>query len=303
MKYLLCFPVIAACCFSLVAGCDHRSASPSGASSTPVSPTAEHDRNAGSSTAGPAAVGHPEAPTPSGATARGTVRETMNAGGYTYMRIETPGGGSSWAATMEMPLAVGDAVQVEGGNEMVDFRSRALDRVFHQITFASGVRVVGRGSGQSAAAVAPGAAAGELPPGHPPMGAGAATVGAGAMPQAAEAGAGVRGVVRETMNAASYTYIRIEGRSGSVWVAVPQMVVAVGDQIEASAGNEMPGFHSRTLNRTFEQITFSPGAHVLGAAGARRAPVQASPAVQVPAHAVGVPGGHARALPSGHPQL
>ncbi|MFO0710200.1 MAG: hypothetical protein U0353_10195 [Sandaracinus sp.] len=219
---------------------------------------------------------------------RGTVLETMNAAGYTYLRIETPGGGSTWVAAMEMPLAVGDQVVVEGGNEMVDFHSRTLDRTFPSILFAGSVRVVGGGEGvheegSSGSLPAGHPPTGEMPPGHPPTGevppghpptgempAGHPPTGeAGEVPPghaaAAEAPAspGARGVVRETMNAGGYTYLRIEGASGSVWVAVPEMTVAVGDQVEAEAGAEMPGFHSSTLDRTFEQITFSSGARVI----------------------------------------
>ncbi len=318
------FP-IALCVFSLAAGCDNHPATPAAArAAPPPAVTADRDPHGSAPAGGPAAVGHAAAP--SGATARGTVREAMNAGGYTYMRIETAGGGSSWAATMEMPLAVGDEVQVEGGNEMVDFHSRSLNRTFPQITFASGVRVVNRGNGAPAAAAAvaaapavPGAGAaagGAMPPGHPPVGAGAgAAPGAGTAAAEPPAAGGTRGVVRETMNAATYTYMRIETASGSTWVAVPQMTVAVGDQVEAAAGNEMPGFHSRTLDRTFEQITFAPAARVLGAGGARPAAAPgatpatptAAPAVPAAAHPTGTPGalppGHSGAMPAGHPPV
>ncbi len=204
------------------------------------------------------------------ASLRGTVRETMNAAGYTYLRLETTEGASTWVAAMEMEVAVGDQVVVEGGNEMVDFHSRSLDRTFPSITFASSVRVSGAGAEASAPGHPSGAPAeGELPPGHPPLAEGApsdAVHGGGEVAHGggvAAEGGGARGVVRETMNAGGYTYLRIEGASGSVWVAVPAMTVAVGDEVEAAPGAEMPGFHSSTLDRTFEQITFSSGARVL----------------------------------------
>jgi hypothetical protein len=59
--------------------------------------------------------------------------------------------------------------------------------------------------------------------------------------------------------------MRVEGASGSVWVTVPQVTVAVGDEVEVAQGMEMPGLHSNTLDRTFAQLTFAPGARVLGA--------------------------------------
>ena len=105
---------------------------------------------------------------------------------------------------------------------------------------------------------------GPLPPGHPPTGtAGPAPSGPAHAVAEAPAGGGARGVVRETMSSGGYTYMRLEGAGGSVWVAVPEMTVAVGNEVEAAPGMEMPWFHSGTLDRTFEQLTFSSGARVL----------------------------------------
>jgi len=184
----------------------------------------------------------------------------MNAGGYTYLRIEPSGGEPVWVAAIEMQVEVGDEVIVEGGHEMRDFHSRTLDRSFDRIVFAGSVRMEGRGEATASAEPT-------LPPGHPPTG--AATDGVAAHAGEAAPSGGVRGVVRETMNAGGYTYLRVEGSSGSVWIAVPAMTVAVGDEVEAPGGAEMPGFHSRTLDRTFEQITFSPGARVVTPAAER----------------------------------
>jgi hypothetical protein len=180
------------------------------------------------------------------------VRETMNAGGYTYLRIEPPGAEPVWVAAIEMRVAVGDEVRIEGGNEMRDFHSRTLDRTFERIVFAGSARVVGDETDPPAPSEP------ALPPGHPPTGAEPSLSHDSAAPGA------VRGVVRETMSSGGYTYLRVERAAGtSVWIAVPAMTVAVGDEVEATAGAEMPGFHSRTLDRTFDQITFSPGARVV----------------------------------------
>jgi len=258
---------VALCLLSLAGGCDGPPV-PRRASS-PRAATTESDPHAGAGHAGPAGSVHAGQDSAAGTTRSGTVRETMNAAGYTYLRIESASGESSWVAAIEMPLAVGDEVLVEGGNEMADFHSRTLDRTFPQITFAGSVRVLTRADGQPAAEPA-GPAPAELPPGHPPMGTGATDP--GTAPAVAAAGGGARGVVRETMSSGGYTYMRIEGASGSVWVAVPQMTVAVGDEVEAAAGMEMPGFRSNTLDRVFEQLTFSPGARVLGASPAAAHP-------------------------------
>ena len=63
------------------------------------------------------------------------------------------------------------------------------------------------------------------------------------------------GTVAETMNSAGYTYVRLaeDGR----WVAGPTTEVAVGDNVVYAAAVEMGQFHSRSLNRTFEQILFA----------------------------------------------
>jgi hypothetical protein len=67
------------------------------------------------------------------------------------------------------------------------------------------------------------------------------------------------GKVVETMNAGGYTYVCIEKKGKKTWVAVPQTTVAVGQQISLEPGQEMKGFNSKSLNRTFDAIVFSPG--------------------------------------------
>lgn len=79
------------------------------------------------------------------------------------------------------------------------------------------------------------------------------------------------------MNSGNYTYLRVEGGGSSAWVAVPQTTLAVGDEVDVAPGSEMPGFHSNTLNRTFEQITFASGVTVVHGAGRPAAPVHAPP--------------------------
>lgn len=65
---------------------------------------------------------------------QGTVLETTNAAGYTYLRLDlTPAG--TWAAVPETVVSVGDCARMEGANRMVSFRSAALDRTFPEIWF------------------------------------------------------------------------------------------------------------------------------------------------------------------------
>ncbi len=86
----------------------------------------------------------------------------------------------------------------------------------------------------------------------------------------------VAGTVEETMNATSYTYVRIRTSSGDVWVAGTQFPVAVGDRVVAVLETPMRDFHSRSLKRDFPLIYFSsqvgregvpPGSNALAGGG------------------------------------
>jgi len=82
------------------------------------------------------------------------------------------------------------------------------------------------------------------------------------------------GKVLETMNAASYTYARVQTPTGEKWIAGPQTTVKVGDTVTWPLGNEMKDFASKTLGRTFDSIAFV-GRIAVGtaaAAGAGAAP-------------------------------
>jgi hypothetical protein len=61
------------------------------------------------------------------------------------------------------------------------------------------------------------------------------------------------------MNAGGYTYVSLEKNGKKTWVAVPQMAVAVGQEMTLQPGQEMRNFTSKSLNRTFESIIFSGG--------------------------------------------
>jgi len=67
------------------------------------------------------------------------------------------------------------------------------------------------------------------------------------------------GKVMETMDAGGYTYACIERNGGKTWVAIPASPVKVGQQVTFQPGQEMRGFTSKTLNKTFDSIIFSGG--------------------------------------------
>lgn len=91
----------------------------------------------------------------------GEVLETMDAGGYTYVRIK-PGntGEDIWAAGPETPVKVGDMISMPAGMKMEKFRSEKLDKNFEEVYFVTEIRT---GS-------AP--ASGAMPQGHPQVNAG-----------------------------------------------------------------------------------------------------------------------------------
>lgn len=110
---------------------------------------------------------------------------------------------------------------------------------------------------------------------------------------APQASAPVTGKVLETMDAAGYTYLRLETSTGEIWAAVNQAVVAKGSEVTIVGAMPMDGFESKTLNRKFEKILFGSlgskdgaapaGAGDLAAAASHGAPAsQGAPAQPAP---------------------
>ncbi len=103
---------------------------------------------------------------------RGEVLETMNAGGYTYVFMET-GQDQRWVAALETPVAVGDIVQTDQGMAMNGFTSKTLNRTFNVVYFVGSLQNLSGGSPP------PAQASGEMPAGHPDIsGAGGAVAAA-----------------------------------------------------------------------------------------------------------------------------
>lgn len=67
------------------------------------------------------------------------------------------------------------------------------------------------------------------------------------------------GIVLETMDAADYTYIKVQTDEDSVWVAMPTTKVEKGVRINYALGMVFRDFESKTLGRTFTKVIFSPG--------------------------------------------
>ena len=103
----------------------------------------------------------------------------------------------------------------------------------------------------------------QMPAGQP----GAAPGGdphAGMKAQEIPAGAGKKAEVTQTMNSGGYTYVEAKDEKGvKTWLALPEIKVAVGDKIEFPETPPLSNFQSKTLNKTFEKISFIPGIRIV----------------------------------------
>lgn len=66
-----------------------------------------------------------------------------------------------------------------------------------------------------------------------------------------------QGKVLEVIDTAMYTYLQVQDAKGAVWIAASKVKLAKGDTVGYGAGQMMTNFHSKSLNRTFEQIIFT----------------------------------------------
>ena len=66
----------------------------------------------------------------------GVVIETMDAGGYTYVMVDT-GEGLIWAAGPQQPMEIDDIVVIGKSMAMPNFHSESLDRDFEMIYFVT----------------------------------------------------------------------------------------------------------------------------------------------------------------------
>jgi hypothetical protein len=73
----------------------------------------------------------------------GVVVETMAAGGYTYVRVETDKG-ELWAAGPQTEVAVGNKVAMPAGMTMKNFTSDSLGQTFEAILFVDSINVAGK---------------------------------------------------------------------------------------------------------------------------------------------------------------
>jgi hypothetical protein len=73
-----------------------------------------------------------------GAELSGTILETMDASGYTYLKLDT-GDQQMWVAIPQSEVDKGQQVSVLEGMEMKDFHSNSFNRTFESIIFSPGL--------------------------------------------------------------------------------------------------------------------------------------------------------------------
>jgi hypothetical protein len=139
---LACLVLVAA-----VAACDGKSTQQSGGPPTSLPADGRGPQSGGR----PTGAGDKVAIT-------GKVTETMDSGGYTYIRMDWSGK-ERWVAVPQAKVKVGDTVTLRDGVEMQTFTSKTLNRTFERILF-------GQLGAPGAPASGP-AGAGAMPPGHP----------------------------------------------------------------------------------------------------------------------------------------
>ena len=92
--------------------------------------------------------------TTDGKTVTGTIIETMNSSGYTYMLVDT-GGIQNWVAIPETTLKAGSQVSYYEGMEMPNFTSKTLNKTFKTIIFSAGLAETASSDPGSSAVKAP----------------------------------------------------------------------------------------------------------------------------------------------------
>lgn len=99
---------------------------------------------------------------------RGKVVETLDGGGYTYVKLTTEEG-DFWAAARKFSVAAGDEVEIAGMTPMRNFHSPTLKRTFKEIQFAGRARLIGDSAVGDSAQPHDGPSMAGMPPGHPSL--------------------------------------------------------------------------------------------------------------------------------------
>ena len=154
---------------------------------------------------------------------RGQVLSSIEVPGYTYIEVRN-NGRNVWLAGNSVDVAKGDVVTWGQSAVMHNFKSTALDRVFEEIIFVSGIY-----QGDSVAPQVASATSSQLN----------------------------SGTVLSAENASGYSYVEIETDAGDiVWLAAPMTTIEVGQNVVWQGASKMVDFTSPSLGRTFPEILF-----------------------------------------------
>lgn len=198
-----------------------------------------HTKTAGSTAIpAPSPTAAPAASAPSANPNKGSVAEVIQAGRYSYISVDS-GSGTRWFAVPSAELKVGQKVEVLNAMEVKNYNAKSLNRTFESIYFSDKLSVT------TAVKDAKGA-----PSGH-------SSVGKLAYPGVKKT---VSGKVAEVVVGGEFDFLFIETSSGKIWVALPAGAAAqVGQDLSFLPGEEIIGFTSGKVNRTFERIVFTGG--------------------------------------------
>jgi len=81
-------------------------------------------------------------------------------------------------------------------------------------------------------------------------------------------------LVEEKLDASNYSYLKVNEKGNSFWIAVSKMEINPGDYVIYSKFMEMKNFKSESLNRTFESILFVDDATKSGSEEQLKSPHQ-----------------------------
>src|SRR5512138_2403497 len=70
-------------------------------------------------------------------------------------------------------------------------------------------------------------------------------------------GSPLQGEVLESVNAGSYTYMRLKTKDGEVWAATMLSNIAKGTKVQLHDPMLMTNFESKALHKTFDEIIFA----------------------------------------------
>ena len=104
----------------------------------------------------------------------------------------------------------------------------------------------------------------QMPPGHPAVGSGGVDPHAGMKAQIMPAGSGIIGKVTQVLGAPGKTFVQVaDGKGNKIWLAMPEVKVVVGNTVEYPKTPLIPNFHSKSLNKDFENIGFIAAIRVI----------------------------------------